>query len=233
MTDIYIVTGPDHINSIWKQSHLLRSDVYRQLVVYNMFGMPNDAAKFYLSDDSGTSSTPSQGSKIDPTQRVKYLTHRSLTKLLTGSGLKVFAESFATSLVQQFSLNEELTTEWSDLPDLFNFVRNELFKATVRAIYGDGILSTNPSFCEEFWEFDKGIASLAKRFPRWMVPSAYAARDRCLESVEAWHEAIRAPEGMSLTCESEFVKSRLGMWSKMERMSPQAMASEDLGVIWG
>ena len=243
MTDIYIVTGPECVNSIWKQSQLLRNDIYRRLVVYNMFGMPRDAARFYLGDDSGIHSTSSPHSKGDPSQRVKYLTHLSMTKFLSGSGLKPFAESFAANLAEQFITNGEVTTEWNDLPDLFIFMRDELFKATVRAICGECLLALNPTFCEDFWEFDKGLLSLAKRFPRCMVPSAYAARDKCLSKVEVWHEFIRThlkdesvnknPEEIRKIFGTEFIKSRQEMWSKMERMSPRAMASEDLGVIWG
>ncbi|MCJ1383803.1 hypothetical protein MMC17_006917 [Xylographa soralifera] len=243
MTDIYIVTGPDYINMIWKQSQHLRSEIYRRLIVYNMFGMPDDAAQFYLSDDSGINMTSSPQSNVEPSQRVKYLTHQSLTKLLTGSGLTLLAENFAVNLAEQFTAIEGVTSEWSDLPDLFTFMRDELFKATVRAICGENLLALNPTFCEDFWVFDKGLASLTKRFPRWVVPSAYAARDKCLAEVRIWHEFIqtnledestnRIPNKISRIFGTEFIKSRQEMWRKMERMSPQAMASEDLGVIWG
>ena len=243
MTDIYVVTGPDYINMVWRQSQYLRSEIYRQLVVHNMFGMPDDAAKFYLDDDSGMNITPSPHSNVEPSQRVKYLTHQSLAKLLTGSGPTLLAEKFTTNLAEQFAATGGVTTEWSDLQDLFTFVRDELFKATVRAIFGEGLLALNPTFCEDFWVFDKGLASLTKRFPRWMVPSAYAARDKCLAEVKIWHDSIqthlknestsKTPNEISKIFGTEFVKSRQEMWLKMERMSPQAMASEDLGVIWG
>ena len=243
MTDIYVVTGPEYINMIWKQSQNLRSDIYRRLVVHNMFGTPDDAADFIFSDDSGINMTSSLHSNVEPSQRVKYLTHQSITKLLTGSGLSLLAERFAANLVEQFTALEGVTTEWSDLPDLFSFVRNELFKSTVRAICGENLMALNPTFCEDFWVFDKGLGSLAKRFPRWMAPSAYAARDKCQAEVRIWHDFIRTylvdestsrtPNETNIVFGSEFVKSRLQMWMKMERMSPQAMASEDLGLLWG
>ena len=243
MSDIYIVTGPEYINMVWKQSHNLRSEIYRRLVVYNMFGMPDDAAQFYLSDDSGINMTPSPHASIEPSQRVKYLTHQTMSKLLTGPGLTILAEKFAANLAEQFVAVKGVTTEWRDLPDLYTFMRDELFRATVRSICGENLLNLNGSFCEDFWVFDKALASLAKRFPRWTVPSAYAARDKCIAEIRIWHEFIRpyledenmnrTPNEISKIFGTEFIKSRQEMWSKMDRMSPQAMASEDLGVIWG
>ena len=243
MTDIYIITGPDLISSIWKQSQLLRNEVYRRLIVYNMFGMPSDAAAFYLNDDSGIHITPSPHSRVDPNHRIKYLTHLSLTKFLTGSGLKPFAEDFAANLTEEFIARNDVTTKWSDLPDLFTFMRDELLKATTRAICGEHLFTLNRTFCQEFWEFDKGIPTLAKRFPRWIAPSAYAARDKCLKSVMVWHKfiqeslqnksSIENPGEIARITGTEFIKSRQEMWSKMERMSAEGMASEDLGIIWG
>ena len=243
MTDIYIVTGPDCINSIWKQSQLLRNEIYRSLIVHNMFGMPDDAGRFYLADNSGVHHNPSPGSKIDPDHRIKYLTHLSMTKFLTGSGLKPFTDRFATNLTEQLNMNKNVTSEWRHMPDLFSFIRDELFKASIRAMCGEYILSLNHKICDDFWEFDKGMPSLAKRFPRWLAPSAYAARDKCLENLKNWHRFIQQHlEDESTPAEStdwnqyygtEFMKSRQKMWSKMEKMSPEAAASEDLGVIWG
>ena len=204
------MTGPECINSVWKQSQLLRNEVYRRLVVYNMFGMPEDAARFYLNDDSGSQHTPFHGSNVAPDHRIKYLTQVSIAKLLTGSGLKPFAERFATNLVQQLDAKHEITSEWTYQPDFFHFFRDELLLATTKAICGEHIFRLNPSWLSDFWEFDKNIPSLAKRFPQRLAPSAYSARDKCLGNFRKWHEYIEKKDATDkdLHWGSEFMKSR-------------------------
>ena len=205
--------------------------------------MPKGAANFYLSDDSGIQHTPFHNSKVAPDQRIKYLTHLSMAKLLSGSGLKPFAERFATNVVKQLDARNKINTEWTHLPNFFHFFRDELLIATTRAICGEHLLQLNPSWTNDFWDFDNGVPSLAKRFPWWLAPSAYAARDRCLGNLKKWYEfverevecnseAVDVKERDSLWG-SEFMKSRHDMWSKIGAMNADAQASEDLGLIWG
>ena len=242
-TDIYIVTGPDLIDSVWKQSVLLRNEIYRTLVVYNMFGMPKDAGAFYLADESGSQHHPSSGTNINPNHRIKYLTRTALAKLLTGSGLKPFAERFTSNLTHQLTVNTGVATEWTTFTDFFPFFRDELFKASTRSMCGEELLSQNPNFVDDFWKFDKNIPSLAQRLPRWLAPSAYATRDKCLEQVEKWHDVL-AQKIRTETAHADFMESqhptgielmisRQKMWSAMEAMDARAKASEDLGLIWG
>ena len=82
----------------------------------------------------------------------------------------------------RLSKSEYLNGIWSQLPDLFAFMQDELFPTAVEAMYGETLLSVNPKFVSDFWAFNKGLPYLAKGHPCWMVPSAYQARDAVLNT---------------------------------------------------
>lgn len=125
-----------------------------------MFGMPSDASTLYLNDDSGILSTPYLHSKVNPSHRVKCLTHFSITKFLTGSGLKPFAENFAVNLAEQLEASNEIFTEWNDLPDLYTFMRDENFEATTRAVYRENFFHLTAPFAKIFGSSTKAYRLL-------------------------------------------------------------------------
>lgn len=118
-----------------------------------------------------------------------------------------------------------------------------MFESTVRSIFGEAILEMNPSFVQDFWSFDRHIPSLAKGCPRWLVPQAYAARDRCLAAVRRWHDLIRRHPYRSSGKEDDerwdavhgdpIMRFRRDFHNKIPEMDPAAQAAEDLGFIWG
>jgi hypothetical protein len=71
--------------------------------------------------------------------------------------------------------------EWVDIPDLYAFLQVQVLEAAVRAIIGEYISPLNPTFVQNFWEYDRGIRGLFMRTPRWVNPGIYRARDRMLE----------------------------------------------------
>ena len=109
-------------------------------------------------------------------------------------------------------------------------------------MFGPNILSLSPTLCEDFWKFDAGIPSLARGYPRWIIPATYQARDKCLASVKRWHNFVRQnfksmtsrPErDYDPSSGAEIMRFRRNMYSKMEAMDADAEASEDLGLMWG
>jgi hypothetical protein len=109
-------------------------------------------------------------------------------------------------------------------------------------MFGQYILTLNPTLCKDFWLFDKYFAYLAKGYPRWMNPSEYRARDKCLAAVKKWHGFVREhcedsqcepDSGYDPKFGAEIMRYRQRMWSKMDAMDVDAAASEDLGFLWG
>ena len=199
----------------------------------------------YDEDNSGFLSKPLPGTNVEPHNRVNYIHHHSLTKWLTGPGLKELAERFSKNLIELLQTKKELTTEWTELPDLLKFMQHELFYATTRAFLGDELFTLNPRLAEDVWEFDKGVPYLAKGIPRWVKPSAYKARDKALQGFVSWHKWVRNyveregmpedPQTIRKVFGNDFMKTRFEAFSKMDHMSSvvEGPASEDLMLIWG
>ena len=193
-----------------------------------------------MSDDSGHHSQPFPNSKLPAHLRVDYLTHSLISSFLIGDGLKPFARRFTSNLAERLSKIESIDTEWSNLPDLFEFIQAELFPATLEAMWGKEFFLINPTFTRDFWAFSKVLSGLAKGYPRWLFPGRYQARNRCFASIKCWHAFIRTrfdhPSVVNLDWNedygAELVKSRHMAWSLMPRMNANAAATEDFGMVW-
>jgi hypothetical protein len=239
VTDLYVISGSENIQAVWKEPSL-HTRFFKSLAMVSMFKMPKDTLAFWMADDSGHLAQPHPDSNVPAHLRIDHLTHSSISKFLTGPGLKPFAERFTQNLKGRLMVNSSVGCDWSQHPDLFAFMQAELFPAAVEAMYGTRIFSINPNFVQDFWEFNRLLPLLAKGYPRWLAPSAYRARDKCLESMKKWQSAVSTnfqtpPVGMeswSPEYGAEFVKHRHFMWSKMPRVGADGAATEDMGMIW-
>ena len=239
VTDIYVISGPENISALWKEQDL-HTRTYGSLSFSTICGMPKDALAFWMADDSGMHARPHPDSNVASHLRVDYMTHNSVAKLLTGPGFKASCDRFTRNLSQRLLANAAVGSDWTELPDLSQFLQDQLFPAAVEAMWGPVIFSVNPDFTRDMLAFSRPIPYLAKGYPRMVAPAAYAARDKCLESVKRCHNIVspllespmQSMENWNQDYGNEFVKYRHQNWSKMPRMNADAMDGEDLGVIW-
>ena len=241
MIDFYMIFGDANIVHLFRQSRNTVNKTYRLLAVSNMFGMPAKAKDFIAADNSGLNVNPHPMSNVKPEHRIDYLTHALLNRFLTGPGLEPLVSRFRDNLLSQFTrLN--VSSEWIEMPDLYGFIKTQMFNASVEAMCGPYILTLNPTFCDDFWKFDEGLSDLAKSYPRWWIPTTYGARDRCLAHVKKWHEFLREhchgmesgiSDGYDPKLGADIMRYRQKLYSEMGAIDTDAMASEDLGMLWG
>ena len=238
--DMYLITGDTHIITLFSQSQIMTNKIYRALAVGNMFGMAAKARDFVAADDSGLNFKPHPTSHVKPEHRIDYLTHNALVKFMSGPGLKPLVSRFKEMIIGQFA-SQDICSEWVEMPDLYGFLKVQIFNASVEAMCGSHILLLNPKFCEDFWIFEAGATKLAKGYPWWLIPSTIQARNRCLAHVKKWHLFLRENGCREKSEDDESFDPKLGaglvryrqkMWSKMEAVDADAMASEDLGLLW-
>lgn len=239
VTDFYVISGAGSINYVLRESEL-HTRSYQSLAYQTIVNLPKGALILKLSDDSGINVSPHPASSIPSHLRIDYLHYSSVHKFLSGPGLKPFADRFTTNLLAQLSKRTDLGTDWTHLPDLFSLLRDEFLTASLQAMCGEYLLRSQPNFVQDYWRFHTALYTLAKGYPRWLKPRAYRQRDKCVQSLKAWHELIR-PYFDDTTLEQQdwnpyygagLVKFRHTAWSKMDCMGPDAAASEDLGLIW-
>ena len=101
------------------------------------------------------------------------------------------------------------------------------------------LLSLNPTFVEDFREFDRSISMpmFVMGFPRWLCPTAYKARDRVLQGLKNWHKfAHERSDCTELGSDdgdwdpyfgSRFMKERQSYCMRMDPMNADAVAAED------
>jgi hypothetical protein len=58
---------------------------------------------------------------------------------------------------------------WTEVPDLYAFLREDMFHAATSALCGNHIFRLNPDFGRDFWEFHKYTVTYFRRLPRWMA----------------------------------------------------------------
>ncbi|KAH9983420.1 hypothetical protein F4779DRAFT_640505, partial [Xylariaceae sp. FL0662B] len=132
--------------------------------------------------------------------------------------------------------------EWLELPDLYQFLQSYVFRSSVETIMGSKILNLNPSMTEDFWTFNYKIPAFLRCLPRWIIPKAYASRDRLLSGIKKWHAYANKHYDVSKMgpddpewepfFRSKLVKARQQYALRMPQMNADARASEDLGLLF-
>ncbi|KAE8167494.1 cytochrome P450 [Aspergillus tamarii] len=240
LAGIYLFQEPDAVAALWKHP-LLSSPIYIYTVgLRYLFGMKDDQIETYAADDSGPYRKPHPNSNVLPHNRVDYLTHDSLLRGLSGAGLTPTfqrCQDIITSQISSLSIEDE----WIKMPDLLQFFRDHVGRAVLQSLFGPLLLSVNPAFMECLWKFDAATPYLAKRLPRWLVPSAYSIRESLLDQIQNWyrharvhfHESLIAEDGDGDPCwGSRMIRERQQFLLAVDRQDDASLASTDLGLIW-
>jgi hypothetical protein len=102
---------------------------------------------------------------------------------LAGSSLDSMTARYQQNLAGRVS-ESEIGDEWVDIPDFYRLFQAYILEAAVRSMYGDYILSLNPTFSEDFADYDKRMHSLMYKLPQYMDSKAYAARDKMIQNIK-------------------------------------------------
>jgi hypothetical protein len=206
--------------------------------------MPSSDGQFYITDDSGILIKPHAESRVKPEDRLWFKSHHNFGINLKGPGVSELTHRFIESLAVRIAKKDhEIGENWNELPDLFDFVKNEAFIASTTAFCGPHILELNPTLAEDFWDFDSSLPIILKNIPRWIRPRAYAVRDRMQGSIAKWHQYADAnfdwedESKTDILWEPNFGSRVMRMEWKMYRdasvdVSAAGRAAADLGLFW-
>ena len=238
--DNIVFTRPEDIVHIFEKSAILTANPVRKLVS-NTFDVPQESRVLFAADETGLRRKASQGPgpPIKQEYRVDYLMHTFITHFLSGPSLGPLANRFTENLIRRLEA-EDVGDEWKDFPDLWTFIRDHMFHASITAMFGDQLFKIAPQFGEDFWKFEDRVPELAKGLPKWLNRSGIDARDRCLASVQSWGIYLKEQSNVTPRSDpvydpvfgSDIVQKRHDAFAKIASMSPKAIACEDLGLIW-
>jgi hypothetical protein len=83
-------------------------------------------------------------SNIQPENRINYLLHKFIVQYITGANLKPHVERFETNLVRHLQVLSPVSIGEGN--DLCTLIRDNLFHASVEAMFGKLIFEVNPNF---------------------------------------------------------------------------------------
>ncbi|KAF4637495.1 hypothetical protein G7Y89_g600 [Cudoniella acicularis] len=240
MSKIYVVQGAENIIQFWKKSQQLADTASQIFCLKYLFGMPEKALQMYLADDSGFHDKPNYGSKVHPSNRVDYQTHSSMHKFMGGPRLSDFYNRWRYLFARRLE-NIEVTDEWIEMPDLMTFFDSEFASPLIEATCGPLLEQINPSLMRDLITYGRAVPYLSKGLPRWLVPKAYAIRDKLLANIKEWHSIAR--QSFDAACVdqhgdsdpywgSEFIRSRQALFESFHGFDGDAAAASDLGLVW-
>ncbi|KAH8889083.1 cytochrome P450, partial [Thozetella sp. PMI_491] len=233
--------GPENIKALFKGSWACSSIPFVKFAVGAAFGLPARALKLYDKDDSGGGHVPYEGSTTEPRNRIDYRVHMSLVQFLEGKGLPPFWNRYATSVTERLhAMHDRTASDWERHDDLMKLVADEATVSVVNALCGPYLLSLNPHFLQDYWDFDRNLQTYLQGMPWFLAPKAYAARRRVLEATKIWQqhardhytEAAKGADGDDPYWGSSFFRERHDMFLAMDGYDHAAIASQDFGAIW-
>lgn len=239
---IYIVSGITNVLTLFRSSRELTTAPSTIFVLESAFGSPETDRHLYTRDNTGIYKEPLEGTgPVAPHNRVFHLTHQTIKRNLVGLPLVDLIDHFVKNLAVE--LDHAITSDdWVDIPDFYGLVQATVFKASTTAIYGPHIFSLNPTFAEDFWNYDQRLPNLFKNLPRFLIPKAYAVRDRLHAAIMKWHKHAdehidwEDPELPGKEWEEYFgariMRERAKDFRGLDGTSEQMHAASDLGMLW-
>jgi len=237
---VFLVQGHKNFCSLWKSSQASTATAVHNFYLKNIFGMPDKALELYTADNSGCYDEPRSGSNVKQANRVDHITHKALSRFLSGPGLDPFFSRFTENLIRNLQMLE-IGDQWVEMDDLWGLFKSKITPAAIEAMCGSSILALTPKIADDLWAYDSAIPDLVKGLPRWWAPDAYAKRDDILKSIKKWHASAREhfdgsqkgdDEDWDPQFGSEFIRSRQKTFPRMDGMDDDAIAASDLGAIW-
>ncbi|KAK0724677.1 cytochrome P450 [Lasiosphaeris hirsuta] len=242
---LYYVPHGQPVLEMFKNSRDMTAKPLTIVALRDSFGIAVKDLAVFFRDGSGISSKPAEGFEdYNPDHRIFHIQHRDLHLLLSGVSLDEMTSRFVAKYTGRLDKTSEIpksSDEWAELPDLYGFLRNEMFHAATESLCGEHIFRLSPDFARQFWDFDSKMITYLRRLPRWMSPKAWRIRDEALASVKRWRknasEKFDSQNEELANAEYEplwgakIMRAREIMFTKSE-LSDDARASLDLGMLW-
>jgi hypothetical protein len=191
-TPVYIVSGPEDIQTIFSRSHSIGSeDIFEKNVFPVLYDMTKDEARRFAEDKSGRRRQPAPGTEHVPIERRYWFGYDHVHSEYLGrpQHLRPIADAYykrlSLSLDKWYALGKWTTVSVTE------FCRHQVAECAIVALFGPRILELSPELIDAFWEFDSNIFALTVALPRWLTPKAYRAQGRYYGMIRTYVDAAR------------------------------------------
>lgn len=149
-------------------------------------------------------------------------------------------ERFQSRLSTTRAENDPQAGKWVEIPDLGDFVHNQVFLAVTHEFFGPHMLSLNPTIAQDFWEFNACVRSLFMGLPSMFIPQAYKLRDKMVMNILRWQkyakEHCEIEDLPDVDWEpyygSKVVRERQILLNKRGITDERARAAENFAFMW-
>ncbi|KAI9154655.1 Cytochrome P462 monooxygenase [Paramyrothecium foliicola] len=238
----FVFNNPDHVKAAFRKSKYATNKSTTLFALRQIFGLPEEAVKFYRADDSGNASTSRKESLVEPQNRIGFLTAHNLHKHLSGVHLENLSNRYIDFLLRDLS-SFDVQDEWVSLPDLHDFIQKYAMTASLKATFGTELFKQCPNVIDDLMDFNSRLPDFIRCLPRWLAPGAHRVRERLLSSVKKWHDYAHKHFDCSKTGPedpewepyfgSKLIRVRQQYLLQMEKVTAQTRAVEDLGFMFG
>ncbi|KAF2258828.1 cytochrome P450 [Lojkania enalia] len=223
---ILVILDPDHVKKVLQSSIELDPNPFiHQQIMGQLMGSPRETVAFYNSD----------GGKMDYVQTTHIRQH------LTGSSLvsmdKRFFTIFKRNIATKYAQND---SEWMEIPDLYDFMEKHVTLAIAETLLGSAVVEEYAELVSDLWLFIENTDNFFIGLPRFIIPSAYAARDRLLCHLKKWSresERLRDQDIVNRDWDpiagSGLLQEREKLYSEMPGHGEDGRASQTLGLLYG
>lgn len=218
----HFVFTPDGVSSAFKNRALTRFELDRQLGRNSLGMSKEDAAKAFPTD-------------LDPK---KSLTTERIhaNMLLSTAAVNTLTDKFIE--VFQARLSDIGTGGNVVQINLYEWVREQAFHASMVSLGGTKLLEMYPNISSDFWAWDEGLVGMLFGTPRLFARAAYSARDSLVDKLEQWLAAgyAASTQDSDPDWEPNFgarVMRKRHEYYAQQKMSLRGQASADLIFFGG
>ncbi|KAF3037413.1 hypothetical protein E8E11_005198 [Didymella keratinophila] len=223
---ILILMDPKHVKKALVSSELDAAIFVYKNIMPQLFGSPQAAVDHYL--------TP--GHNMDEMVMLQIRTHTSGKALISLD--QKFLEIIDRNIIRSFPSAQ--TKEWTNIPDLYTFFKQQSTLAVGEAILGTAMAEMYPQLAEDLWTLIERTDILLLGLPRPFAPAAYGARDRLLKQFKLWQrksdaqrETDAVGKGWDAVAGSMLMQEREQMFSTLPGHDEDARAAQTLGMLYG
>ncbi|KAJ4377947.1 hypothetical protein N0V83_000777 [Neocucurbitaria cava] len=218
---------PEHVKGVLRSTALDPNPFIHDNILGALMGSPQEAIDHYKSDNGN----------IDHIQTTHIRQHT------TGSSLVSLDKRLFQTLkrsVEQAISPPPAGSEWTKIPDLYGFFEHHVTLAIAETLLGSAIVENYPGIISDLWIHIEYTDHFFMGLPRFMIPKAYAARDRLLENIRIWStksQSLRQQNAVDTQWDavagSALLQEREKLYGDMPGHDEHGRAAQTLGLLYG
>jgi hypothetical protein len=176
---VYLVTGPQNIQAMFRKSTSLSSDKFLLMVMGTLLCFTKEDYTKFANDKTGRLPEPREGTAAahkGPRYWAGFHHNfaRNLSQISATTALTAKFYEFFREVIQVYPVGE-----WTTV-NLFQFMRTRMAGAAIKAMTGEKLLGRTgeEALLDAMWDYDGISMRLIYSLPKWIDPEPWRKRDR-------------------------------------------------------